>query len=126
MKEQLEQRLLKLEAQLEAGQDSLDAIEVRRTDLRSTMLRISGAIAVLEEELPPTPDGDAEQDVLTAAAGRRLEDLRTEMEAGNKMLDDIERQLTDVRDAMLQTGGAIQVVRELLADDSVLENSTDL
>lgn len=51
MKEQLEQRLQSLKAELENGQKMLAELETKQTNLRSTLLRISGAIQVLEEML---------------------------------------------------------------------------
>ena len=51
MKEQLEQRLKTLRAEFETGQKSLADLESRQASLRETLLRISGAIQVLEEEL---------------------------------------------------------------------------
>ncbi len=51
MKQQLEQRLKELRAERETGQKTLDELETKEKDLRSTLLRISGAIKVLEEEL---------------------------------------------------------------------------
>jgi len=61
MKEQLEQRLQTLRAEFETGQKSLAELESRQASLRETLLRISGAIQVLEEELNDgaqvSPDG---------------------------------------------------------------------
>ena len=51
MKEKLEQRLRTLKAEFETGQKSLAELESRQAGLRETLLRISGAIQVLEEEL---------------------------------------------------------------------------
>lgn len=51
MKEQLEQRLLELKAEFESGQKMLAELEARQANLRDSLLRISGAIQVLEEEL---------------------------------------------------------------------------
>ncbi len=51
MREQLEQRLNQLKAEFEAGQKMLAELEVKQASIRETMLRISGAIQVLEEEL---------------------------------------------------------------------------
>ena len=51
MKEQLEKRLQVLTAEYEAGQKALANLEVQKTSLRETLIRISGAIQVLEEEL---------------------------------------------------------------------------
>ena len=51
MREQLEQRLTALKAEFEAGQNMLADLEARQAELHKTLLRISGAIQVLEEEL---------------------------------------------------------------------------
>jgi hypothetical protein len=51
MKQQLEQRLKELRAEYMAGQKSLAELENKQEALRSTLLRISNAINVLEEEL---------------------------------------------------------------------------
>ena len=51
MRENLERRLQQLKAEFEAGQKMLADLETRQTTLRETLLRISGAIQVLEEEL---------------------------------------------------------------------------
>lgn len=56
MKEHLEIRLRELKAEFESGQKVLADLDARRDNLRETMLRISGAIQVLEElnmGLPP-------------------------------------------------------------------------
>lgn len=47
----IERRLADLRHEYEAGQTQLNALEQRTRDLKNTMLRISGAIAVLEELL---------------------------------------------------------------------------
>lgn len=44
-------RLAELKREYETGQNQLAALETRAEELRATMLRISGAIQVLEEEL---------------------------------------------------------------------------
>ena len=51
MREQLEQRLKTLKAELASGETMLAELDTRRTNLRDTLVRISGAIQVLEEEL---------------------------------------------------------------------------
>jgi predicted nuclease with TOPRIM domain len=51
MQAQLEQRLRELQVEYEAGQKMLADLEAQQTNLRNTLLRISGAIQVLEEEL---------------------------------------------------------------------------
>jgi prefoldin subunit 5 len=45
----VERRLAELKNELEKGQAELAKLEQRRLELQSTMLRISGAIQVLEE-----------------------------------------------------------------------------
>ena len=51
MKEQLEKRLRELEAEYEKGQEHLKKLEMETNNVRSSILRISGAIQVLKEEL---------------------------------------------------------------------------
>jgi predicted nuclease with TOPRIM domain len=51
VREQLEQRLAVLKSEYETGQQMLSELEARQARLRETLLRISGAIQVLEEEL---------------------------------------------------------------------------
>jgi uncharacterized coiled-coil protein SlyX len=61
MKEQLEKRLAALEAQFEHGMKVLRDLEAQEITLKETLLRISGAIEVLREELnsadQPAADG---------------------------------------------------------------------
>lgn len=49
MRQQLEQRLQSLKAEYETGQKLLAEYEAKQRNLRETLLRISGAIQVLEE-----------------------------------------------------------------------------
>jgi hypothetical protein len=51
MREQLEQRLKELHSEYEAGQKMQAELDARQAELRNKMLRISGAIQVIEEEL---------------------------------------------------------------------------
>lgn len=51
MKEKLQQRLQSLKTEYEDGQKMLADLEVQQANLRKTLLRISGAIQVLEETL---------------------------------------------------------------------------
>lgn len=51
MKVQLEKRLQSLKSEFNAGQKMLTEKEAEIVNLRNTVLRISGAIQVLEEEL---------------------------------------------------------------------------
>ena len=57
MHEQIQARLEELKKELEAGQAELQKVEMQRTYLRETVLRISGAIQVLEELLARQPQG---------------------------------------------------------------------
>ncbi|EGJ32668.1 MULTISPECIES: hypothetical protein [Moorena] len=56
MKEKLEQRLQSLKSEYEAGQKMLAELEAKQANLRETLLRISGAIQVLEETLGEPTD----------------------------------------------------------------------
>ena len=51
MKAQLEKRLSELKSEFEAGQKMLAELEKKRNELEATLLRISGAIQVIEEML---------------------------------------------------------------------------
>jgi len=51
MRERLEQRVSELKAEQEKGQHMLAEIDARQAELRQTLIRISGAIQVLEELL---------------------------------------------------------------------------
>jgi predicted nuclease with TOPRIM domain len=51
MQEQLQMRLEELKKEFEAGQARLRELETEQAYIRETMLRISGAIQVLEEAL---------------------------------------------------------------------------
>lgn len=51
MKQQIEQRLQSLKSEFAEGQKVLADLEAKQASVRDTLLRISGAIQVLEEEL---------------------------------------------------------------------------
>jgi uncharacterized coiled-coil protein SlyX len=51
MKEQLEKRLEELKAEFASGQKVMADLETKQANLRDTLLRISGAIQILEEEI---------------------------------------------------------------------------
>ncbi len=51
MQEQLRQRLDQLKQEFETGEKRLQDLEVQQVHLRETLLRISGAIQVIEELL---------------------------------------------------------------------------
>ncbi|NEO43623.1 MAG: hypothetical protein F6K55_05585 [Moorea sp. SIO4A3] len=54
MKQQLEQRLQALKSEFESGQKMITDLENQKVNLRDTLLRISGAIQVIEELLAET------------------------------------------------------------------------
>ena len=54
MKEQLEKRLVELKAEFESGQKVMAELETKQANLRNTLLRISGAIQILQEEIDKT------------------------------------------------------------------------
>lgn len=60
MKQQLQQRLQSLKAEFEAGQKVLADLEAKQANVRETLLRISGAIQVLEEVIAEQGDAPAE------------------------------------------------------------------
>lgn len=58
MRQQLENRLKELKAEYESGQKVLVDLETKQIDVRNTLLRIQGAIQVLEEELAKNEDNN--------------------------------------------------------------------
>ncbi len=64
MREQLEQRVSELRAEQQKGLQMLAELEAKQAELRQTLLRISGAIQILEELLV----GVAQQDGQVPAA----------------------------------------------------------
>ena len=76
MQEQVQQRLEQLRSEFEAGQRMLAEMDARRAELQQTLLRIGGAVQVLEELLgeqagaaPATSEG-AQADDPAPANGR--------------------------------------------------------
>jgi hypothetical protein len=59
VREQLERRLEALRKEFDTGQMRLHEVERQQVSLRETLLRISGAIQVLEELLAETSPGTA-------------------------------------------------------------------
>jgi hypothetical protein len=57
MREQVQARLEELKKELETGQAELQKVEMQRTYLHETVLRIGGAVQVLEELLARQPQG---------------------------------------------------------------------
>ena len=56
MEDRLKERLAQLREEFASGQSQLLQAEARVRDLRETLLRISGAIQVLSEELGETKE----------------------------------------------------------------------
>jgi len=65
MRQKLEQRLQALKVEFETGQKMLADLEAKQASVRETLLRISGAIQVLEEALaePSTTEENGSQSV---------------------------------------------------------------
>lgn len=60
METRLRHRLAELQAEYEKGRRTLDELETQAANVRATLLRISGAVQVLQEELGEGPDpGDS-------------------------------------------------------------------
>lgn len=60
MQDKLQQRLNSLKTEYAAGQKMLADLEAQQANLRDTLLRISGAIQVLEETLSETDTPEAD------------------------------------------------------------------
>jgi predicted nuclease with TOPRIM domain len=60
MREEIQARLEELRKELEAGQAELQKVEMQRMYLRETVLRIGGAVQVLEELLTDGPHAKAD------------------------------------------------------------------
>ncbi len=61
MRDRLQTRLQSLKAEYETGQKALADLDEKQANLRATLLRIAGAIQVLEEELAaeaPSPEAE--------------------------------------------------------------------
>ena len=58
MRKELQQRLQSLKSEYEAGQKMMAELEAKQANLRDTLLRISGAIQVLEEALSEANESD--------------------------------------------------------------------
>jgi uncharacterized protein (DUF3084 family) len=69
MREQVEVRLESLKREYEKGQLQLQQLQSQVTSLRDTMLRISGAIMVLEELLSSSRPASVSQEQSTERSG---------------------------------------------------------
>lgn len=77
MHERLRQRVDELRRDLEIGQTRLREIEAQQIQLRETLLRITGAIQVLEEMLAPSSDDgqDDSQSIETVDSPRPAREM---------------------------------------------------
>jgi predicted nuclease with TOPRIM domain len=68
MQQQIQSRIAVLKSEFETGQEKLRELELQQSRIRETLLRISGAIQVLEEmlELNKTDEEPAARDSLSA------------------------------------------------------------
>lgn len=71
MKEQLEYRLAELKKDFVEGQAKLRELDSQQALVRDTLLRISGAIQVIEEMLGGAPQSDG-TDTTSAPEARRV------------------------------------------------------
>jgi predicted nuclease with TOPRIM domain len=62
MEQQLRDRLEQLKTEFASGQQRLEELEGEANRLRQTLLRISGAIQVLEEELGKTAQARSQEE----------------------------------------------------------------
>lgn len=69
MKQQLQHRLQELKQEFESGQKVLAELKEKKTNIQNTLLRIQGAIQVLEEELAKAEDEPS----LTSVSANELE-----------------------------------------------------
>ncbi len=64
MKEQLERRLKELKSEYDSGEKMLADLQKKQAEIQQTLLRIGGAIQVLQEELskedPPVSESNQE------------------------------------------------------------------
>lgn len=61
MNDKLKNRIQQLKAEYEAGQKMMLELEAKQNSLRDTLLRISGAIQILEEMLIEEPENGSEK-----------------------------------------------------------------
>ncbi|MEV6923694.1 hypothetical protein AB0M46_04135 [Dactylosporangium sp. NPDC051485] len=68
MREQMQERIEQLVQEYREGEAMLADLDRRRTELQATLLRISGALQVLQELIGPVAAGAAPADPQPAAA----------------------------------------------------------
>jgi predicted nuclease with TOPRIM domain len=72
VRERLQSRLDGLRKEYEAGREELERLKTRQAYLRETMLRIGGAIQILEELLAEPSTGSARELVPDTTARQNL------------------------------------------------------
>lgn len=80
MIQQLEQRLKELRTEFESGQKMMAELESKQANLRDTLLRISGAIQVLEELIATESNIIKEESEQTGQSSEKLVGQKKEME----------------------------------------------
>jgi predicted nuclease with TOPRIM domain len=70
MREKLQQRLQSLKSEYEAGQKMMAELEAKQANLRDTLLRINGAIQVLEEALSEANESDLAENEAVSVSSR--------------------------------------------------------
>lgn len=80
MKQQLEQRLKELREEFESGQKMMAELESKQANLRDTLLRISGAIQVLEELIATESNIIKEESEQAGQSSEKLVGQKKEME----------------------------------------------
>ncbi len=72
MREQMEKRVSELEAEYREGQRMLAELEAKQADLQQTVLRISGALQVLNELLAAEIDPAIDTTEPSSSASRQV------------------------------------------------------
>ena len=75
MQKQLQKRLEELKAEFEKGQQKLQGLETEAANLRNTLVRITGAIQVLEEELNKNNNRDDNQSQTPGSKAEKAKEL---------------------------------------------------
>ncbi len=87
MEDRLQTRLEELQAEYAADQQQLTELESQEDSLKGTLLRISGAIQVLEEELAKP---ELSESPMRQSLESRLQALQAEYAAGQRQLTELE------------------------------------
>ncbi|WP_243713786.1 hypothetical protein [Nostoc sp. 106C] len=139
MKTQLEKRLQVMKLEFEDGHKILANYETKQANLQKILLRISGAIQVLQEEDSKISEilenlskisevinketGVINQDLkvsnqIKEQLEQRLQSLKLEFEDGQRILADYEIKQANLQTTLLRISGGIQVLEEELVQSS--------